>query len=240
MDRSWFNNEFIEACLSRHIEPVIDGNGKLTLICARVPSQEEQAKIQGLIPQGQEVSWKEGVRQYTYACLKYALQTAGAYAVRLTNLPGHRLRIEVRTSEDNPNMVPEFWAILACLLRKDPYINGYEIILNDVRVWDSMSETPDSVPDIPGCGLEDGYKLGEQLKKRIASELDQIKDKIMDMLTSDTPSKEKVVPAVKQQQASFSDDRFGYEREYLPPDVATDVKILLESTGSVEEFLKRI
>ncbi|MBE3145397.1 MAG: hypothetical protein IMZ61_15970, partial [Planctomycetes bacterium] len=36
------------------------------------------------------------------------------------------------------------------------------------------------------------------------------------------------------------DERFDYERPFLPEDVVTDVKILLETTGSVEEFLKSI
>lgn len=38
----------------------------------------------------------------------------------------------------------------------------------------------------------------------------------------------------------FNDSRFDSDREFLPPDVSTDLKILLESTGSVEEFLKSV
>ena len=37
-----------------------------------------------------------------------------------------------------------------------------------------------------------------------------------------------------------NDNRFSYDRDYLPTDASTDIKILLESTGSVEEFLKHI
>lgn len=36
------------------------------------------------------------------------------------------------------------------------------------------------------------------------------------------------------------DDRFDYDREYLPADVGTDVRILLESSNTVEDFLSKI
>ena len=36
------------------------------------------------------------------------------------------------------------------------------------------------------------------------------------------------------------DDRFNYDRDFLPKDVGMDVKILLESSKSVEEFLNNI
>jgi hypothetical protein len=39
---------------------------------------------------------------------------------------------------------------------------------------------------------------------------------------------------------NLDDGRFEYEKDFLPADAATDVRILLESTGSVDEFLKQI
>jgi hypothetical protein len=38
----------------------------------------------------------------------------------------------------------------------------------------------------------------------------------------------------------ITDDRFDYDKDFLPKDVATDVKILLESCNSIEEFIKNI
>jgi len=44
----------------------------------------------------------------------------------------------------------------------------------------------------------------------------------------------------KSIMVEVNDTRFNDDRAFLPPDVSTDLKILLESTNSVEEFLKLV
>jgi len=49
------------------------------------------------------------------------------------------------------------------------------------------------------------------------------------------PVREKASPKI-----AVKDDRFAYEREYLPPDVGTDVQILLETSEDSQAFIDRI
>jgi hypothetical protein len=46
--------------------------------------------------------------------------------------------------------------------------------------------------------------------------------------------------AKKVKTPKISDGRFDYDKEFLPKDVALDVKILLESCPTMEEFLRNI
>jgi hypothetical protein len=51
---------------------------------------------------------------------------------------------------------------------------------------------------------------------------------------------DKPAPQAETLMVAVNDSRFDDGRAYLPKDVATDVRILLESTNSIDEFLQRI
>jgi hypothetical protein len=100
-------------------------------------------------------------------------------------------------------------------LKKDPFVETFTIKINGKVVRDSSqyvgSSEPSPIDDEGDDDQEHSYQILSEAPRQ----------------STRTPT------AVK-------DDRFAYERPFLPKDVATDVKILLESTGSVEEFLKKI
>lgn len=51
---------------------------------------------------------------------------------------------------------------------------------------------------------------------------------------------DKPVPQAETIMVAVKDNRFDDDRAFLPKDVSTDVRILLESTNSIDEFLQHI
>jgi hypothetical protein len=234
MSLQWFDNpEFRNVCIQNKLEAAINGDGRLILICPKYPGKEVEEKLTGLIPKEQQWAIVEGISMGLCATIKVMLMMFGVRDVTFKNLPGHHIVIEIENPPKATATQPgsPLWDQLAQGLQQDAFIaNGgsYQIRVNGEVYRDSDGYVkPDDLPTSPEDMEDDGdhRPLSEQAKENM-SEFQQAQRRAQ----RNTPPPK---PAVK-------DDRFDYDREFLPKDVATDVKILLETCGSVEEFLKNI
>ena len=207
-DTNWFNRDFIQFCLGYDIEPVINGDEKLMLVCPKIPSQEVQQAILKWVPQDQPSEFKPFLRTMTRSLIGILVASNGAKGVDFGFKDNHGVMVNV-VAPSGMTFSDDMWNKIAYLVKNDPHTETFEIYLNRKIVRNSSSPN----------AYEDKDMFGEE------------------GVDFDPPSvaKEKptVVPTIK-------DDRFDYDRDFLPKDVGTDVKILLESTNTVEEFLKSI
>jgi len=218
MNENFFDTkEFLELCKANRIEPMITGENQLVLMCPKYPGKDIEDKFRTLIPE--EVPWGfvEGLSHTTMAHIKRGLSTIGIKRVIIQNLPGHRVTIDITPPENHPlaQANSPIWDVLSGILKKDSYVETFSIRVNGQEIRNSNQYVGSSDPhpiDDEGDYQPDTYKL------------------LPERQSTRTPTA----------PVSVKDDRFAYDRPCLPPDVATDVKILLESTGSVEEFLKNI
>jgi hypothetical protein len=216
MSEEFFSmKEFLDLCKVTRVEPMITGDHKLVLVCPKYPGDEVAEKFKALIPE--EVPWTfaEGLSQSTMVQLKIGLKSIGFNRVVIQNMPGHRVALDIEPPEDHPlkGMTSPVWDIIAGLLKKDPFVETFIIRVNGKVVRDSsqyVGSTEPSPIDEEGDYMEHDYNIQPE------------------------------APRTTTKLPATNDNRFAYDRPFLPKDVATDVKILLESSGTVEEFLKNI
>jgi hypothetical protein len=105
MNEQFFSQkEFLELCKTNKVEPMITGDQRLVLMCPKYPGVEVEEKFKAMIPQ--EVPWgfAEGLSQSTMIHLKMGLKTVGINRVMISNMPGHRIVIDLDPPESHPLM----------------------------------------------------------------------------------------------------------------------------------------
>lgn len=103
-------------------------------------------------------------------------------------------------------------------------ISGKHEAFEDKQVWNDLAITLRMNPDIKGFIIRlNGKNMVEQPLPEVAEEREFIED-----AKSYRP------------ELVIDDGRFDPDRDYLPEDVGTDLKIRLEAAQSCEEFLKQI
>jgi hypothetical protein len=217
MNENFFDQqEFLALCKTNNIEPMITGDNRLVLMCPKYPGDGVAEKFKAMIPQ--EVPWTfvEGLSQTTMTNLKRGLKSVGLRAL-VQNMSDHRVVVDINPPENHPlaGTTSPIWDIFSGILKKDPFVETFIIRVNGKVVRDSSQyvESTESSPiDDEGDYQEHNYQILPEAHR----------------------------PTTRTPAVSVKDNRFEYDRPFLPKDVATDVKILLESTGSVEEFLKSI
>ena len=187
------DEKFRNMCIQYHIDPAIV-EGKLLLICPKIPSKETMEALAGMIPKDVIWEFKEGLSVMTIGAIRAALHIYGIPE------PAFEFEDEGRVTIHFPMLTTEvtqpsspLWDHIVKLLERDPFTKAWEIRVNEMMYRNSS-----------------GFILGQESHK------DYLND------------------------PKINDDRFDYDRDFLPKDVGMDVKILLESCGSVEEFLKNI
>jgi hypothetical protein len=211
MNEQFFDTrEFLDLCRTNKVEPMVTSDHRLVLVCPKYPGKDVESKFKAMIPE--EVSWMfaEGLCQTTLIHIKMGLKSIGLDKVLIHNLPNHRVTVDVEAPEGHP---------LAG--STSPVWDMVASILKK----DSFAET--FIIRVNGSVVRDSSQYVGSPDVPIDDEGDYMEDYV--------PEQSKRVPAVP-----VKDDRFDNERSFLPKDVGTDVKILLETTGSVEEFLKNI
>jgi hypothetical protein len=212
----WFNPEFINTCLSYNVEPQLTGNS-LRLYCPKAPPESIKSKILKLIPSGQPAEFIACLSSYTRAAITVYFGLHGAKESKIRITPGNGVVLDARGSAGNSILTdPEnpVYGRMVYILKQDPYTEQYIIRYNGLVMVDSGVPNNHEVYDSDLSGMDENP---EPVKRTLRTAGSSAK--------ATTP-----VP----------DDRFDYDREFLPKDVGTDVRILLESTSSVEDFLKAI
>lgn len=230
MSNEWFNNEFIGMCLDNDIEPVLTGDNQLRLVCPKKPNDKLMSALKARIPDGQPFVVLESMKTATIMKVKMMLQMVGATGMSVQDDPSkHKVTVLViGDMQRNEALQPDspFWNEIAFVLKDDPYVNAYEVKCNDIPVRDSETYNPDGKSILEA--------MQEQMKQVEAGDAPRVLDNLLQDMRDSKKSQPKVkLPAVE-------DDRFDYDRDFLPADIGTDVKIILESCSSVEEFLAQI
>lgn len=213
MDERFFDTrEFLDLCKANRVEPVITGDNQLVLVCPKYPGKDVEDKFKAMIPENVPWSFAEGLSQVTVSRIKAGLMGIGITKVIVQMLPGHRTVLHVYPPEKHPlaGSASPIWDIISGILQKDPFVQTFAITVYDQVVRDSEQYV--GSPELP-----------------------------IDNEGDDMEHDYNILPEAKRTPTvAVKDDRFAYDRPYLSKDAATDVKILLETTGSVEEFLKNI
>lgn len=222
MDRQWFDNpRFRSLCQQNRIEAMINGNRKLVLLCPKYPGQEVEKQFKELIPEGQAWEIVMGLSTPIMATIKVILLMYGITDVGFKSLPGNKAIIEIfDVSKKNMATQPgsPLWRQVAAFLERDPFVQSYEIIVDNEVYLNS-----------------DGYAKADT--PTISAEGEEFDEESM---SSPRHVSSPLVGRVRGSSLKITDDRFDYNRSYLPKDAATDIRILLESTKTVDDFLKNI
>lgn len=225
----WFDTpEFRNVCMANKLEAAINGDGNLVLICPKYPGKAIEEKLAGMIPKEQPWQIVEGASMGLLASLKVMLMMFGARNVLFTHHLDHRLILDIHNPPKSTALQPgsPLWDQIAGAMKSDEFVQTYQIRVDGEVYRDSDGYTKaDDLPATPEEMEDDGdhRPLSEQAKESTQE--------------FQRAQREPPKPVVK---AKVEDNRFDYDREFLPKDVGTDVKILLESCNSVEEFLKNI
>lgn len=240
-NKAWFyNSAFKEFCKTRGLEPQLNDIGdRLVLICPKVPEQPLQDEIAKELTEfvPGEVEWgfspglSEGTRRVLGAYLKAngvpdAVEASGPLGTM-------RMPNKALAYGDDGDVTLIFlalpkvtalqpgspvWREIGHLLQKDPYTKTWQIVVG-----------------------QDVYRNSEGYEKP-----DEDPNEGMDMNSEDTSREMPLIPQTPIVRANagekfpkINDNRFDRDRDPLPKD-NMDLKILLESCGSVEEFLKNI
>jgi len=219
MDNAWFDNpSFRNICIENHIEPMMN-NGRLFLICPKLPDEKTAEALKGLIPK--EVDWRfaEGMSSMIMAAIKVMLAMFGVPSVAFGFGEGGRVILDLPPLRKSTATQPgsPLWNQVASLIQRDPFTQSWQIRVDGEVYRDSEGYSkPDPIDGVP----EDFEDEEDPQPVHQGSPL--------------------LTAAKKVKPPEIKDDRFDYDKEFLPKDVGTDVKILLESCQSVEEFLKNI
>lgn len=212
--------------MENKLEALINGEGSLVLVCPKYPGKAIEEKLGGLIPKEQPWAIVEGASTGNLSTIKVMLMMFGARDILFKNLPDHRLVLEVENAPQATALEAgsPIWDQVAHVIRSDEFVQSYQIRVNGEVYRDSDGYVkPDDLPGSPEMDMEEQPPLSEQAKAN--------------MQEFQRAQREPPKPIVT---AKVEDDRFDYDRDFLPVDVGMDVKILLESTNSVEDFLKSI
>ena len=226
MDTQWFNNpKFRTLCMQNHVEPVISGDDRLVLICPKLPDEHTYESFAELIPKDLEWGFSEGMCTMNMAAVKMMLAMFHVPGVVFKFVEGGKVVLlmpPLKGTATQPGS--PLWDQVISILQRDPFTQAYEI-----RV---------------GCCEEnpagDVYRNSEGYAKPDSSNVDGVPE---ENEVDDEPVHQEsplLTAAKKGPVPKITDDRFDYDKEFLPKDVGTDVKILLESCDSVDEFLKNI
>ena len=219
MDNQWFDNpKFRELCIENHIEPVITGDDQLILVCPKLPDEHMVSAFAELIPQELEWGFSEGLSTGSVAAVKIILGMFYVPLVVFKFETGGRVVLLIPPLNKNVrgHIPSSLWDQVVAILLRDPFTRSYEI-----RV---------------GCCQEN--PMGEVYRN---SEGDPVKGVSEESDNGPVHQESPLLTAAKKVKTpKISDDRFNYDKEFLPKDVASDVKILLESCKNVEEFLRNI
>jgi hypothetical protein len=211
--------------MKNNIEPVISGDDRLVLICPKLPDEQTAEAFAAIIPKELEWGFSEGLSTMTMATIKVMLALFSVPMVAFKFVEGGKVVIMMPPLKGTATQPGSpMWDQVVGLLQRDAFTKTYEIRVgcteenpNGEVYRDSNGYTkPDPVDGVPG---ENEVEEGEPVHQESP------------LLTA---AKKGVKPP------EIKDDRFDYDREFLPKDVGTDVKILLESCQSVEEFLQKI
>lgn len=225
MDTRWFDNpKFRDLCIQNHIEPVISGDERLVLICPKLPDEQTASTFAELLPKDLDWGFSEGMSTVTMASIKVMLAMYGATRVVFQFVEGGKVVLlmpPLKGTALQPGS--PLWDQVVMILQKDPFTKAYEI-----RVG-CCEEKPEG--DV--YRNSDGYAKPDPSNAEGVPEENEVDEPVHQESPLLTAAKKAPVPKI-------TDDRFDYDKEFLPKDVGTDVKILLESCNSVEEFLKNI
>ena len=199
-----------------------------------MPGQSVLDKILSKVPKDQAYLVMESMRTATPIKLNMILAMSGAEGCGLEDDPKtHKVTVRVKADMQKiEHFRPDspFWNEIAFILKDDPYVASYVIKCNDILVRDSDTFNPDGQNSILGQLKEEMQKVETGKGPDMGNFLKGLGD-VQDI----APAKKENVPVV-----AIKDSRFDYDRDFLPKDVGTDVKILLESCNSIDEFLKLI
>jgi hypothetical protein len=219
----WFNQEFIRKCKEKGVEPIRNGMGQLLLICPRIPPKEVQEEILAMVPSAVSSGFVPSLSNTTKAMIGLLLAQYGVTGLAFGSNNQGSCALEVE-GEERTALMPEspLWGKVIHLIKNDPFTQNYLIKLNGKVIADSQSG--DYVPE-----EADFDESGDPTD----AVLNEFQVEAMNAATEKVQARFGNTPQIK-------DDRFEYEKDFLPPDVGTDLRIILESTNSVEEFLKSI
>ena len=208
---SWIDREMIEVLTSYHIEIAAAG-GMTTFVCPRMPPPAVKAMIEKKLPYNLDRQFIEDVSIGTTLLLMEEVEKHHA-TIKIQSLPVHRAVLDICTDESSSlkdDNIP-VWGKIMAVISRDSFVEAFEIRLNGETIFTSE---------------ESQTKIMREAAVEVLSELEE--EVLSDL--------KKNVPPLK----ALEDNRFDYDRDYLPTDVGTDVKILLESCNTVEDFLKSI
>jgi len=209
-----YSKEFKDLCQQNGIEPVRDKNGRLQLICPRYPSQDVQDKIKSL-SQDPTAEFVPALRTNTRALIGVLLAQFGVTGLSFIYDSQGTVVLDVE-GEDRTALQPSnpgVWGKVCYMLVTDPYTKHFMIQFNGKPII--ASDPP------------------EYLRNDMADSGDPTDEEAMNAATEKVQARFGNTPQIK-------DDRFDYDKDFLPQDIGTDVRILAESTNSVEDFLKSI
>jgi hypothetical protein len=211
MNKSWFfNSKFKDFCKEKGLEPHITIDERLVLVCPKLPEKPLQEEI------------AKSLKELVPAEVEWGL-SEGLSAQTEKTLSSYLAGYGVR----------------GCGMVYGP---AGEIALFFPEVPDTTAMQPESPvwQEVGNLLMRDPYVKGYHIIVR--GEMYRNSDGYVK--PDDSGSEvDKAIPgsSVKGFKAPvIKDNRFNYDREFLPKDVGTDVKILLESCNSVDEFLKNI
>ena len=214
MNKTWFfTQEFKNFCKEKGLEPRITMDDRLVLICPKIPEKFLQEEIAKGISElvPKEVEW--GLSEGLSAQTE---KTLASYLAGYGVVGG--------------GMVYGPVGEVALIF---PQVPNTTAMQPESPVWQEVGNLLMRDPYVKGYHIivrgelfrnSDGYVKPDD-------SIDGAEDReILKSKSSVTGFK---IPVIK-------DNRFDYDREFLPMDVGTDVKILLESCNTVEDFLNNI
>ena len=213
---SWIDREMIEVLSSYHIE-IAAAEGMTTFVCPRMPPPAVKALIERKLPHNLDRQFIEDVSIGTTLLLIEEVEKHHA-TIKIQSLPAHRAVLDVSADEssslkdDNVSV----WGKIMAVISRDSFVESFEIRLNGEAIFTSEASQT---------------KIMRDAAVEVLSELEE--EVLSDLKKNAPPHRETIIKAPE-------DNRFDYDRDYLPTDVGTDVKILLESCNTVEDFLKSI
>jgi hypothetical protein len=141
----WFNVEFRDKCMKYDIEPIIDGDKKLVLVCAHTPDEKIQKDLLESVPAEQPHEFIERMKLVTVTMISFSLSQLNGVRVspppvleKNKNNPRYfHLKVYGEIENDDP-----IWASIFKAFENDRYVDGYGIFVNDkkFRIWSRTVE----------------------------------------------------------------------------------------------------
>jgi hypothetical protein len=209
----WFNANFTKSCFDLNLEPAYDERSQMLYIFgADIPDQKVQDKVIALIPKGQKVEFMSSLMTSTKVMINLIMKYSGCSNIMFRCNPDHEVVLEVEFSE--PILCEPsspIWTEVTRLLKADAFTKTIKYVIN--------GEVYEPIPS------------GENPEGQGHNPTDLVQEEFM---------RRRPLPKTNSVPGKVNDDRFDYDREYLPDDIDKDVKILLETTNGVDDFLSKI